>query len=114
MQAVCRIVGAGRDQFNRIAAEHREIAKILLPDRQVPRIVGVAFGTIAELMTAERILWRGGDIETVIHFDAVALHVELAQQSTDSKENAAGIVADDEEHRVGSAGFKREMITLGG
>ncbi len=63
MRAVGVVVGAGRDQLDGVGAEERQLADVTLPLRQVPGVVGIRLGTIAELVAAERVLRRRGQIE---------------------------------------------------
>ena len=56
--AVGGVVRARGDQLDGVGAEDGQIADISLPLRQVPGVVGVGLGTIAELVAAERIPWR--------------------------------------------------------
>ena len=60
VRAVGIVVRAGRNQLDGIAAEDRQVAEVLLPDRQVPGVVGIGLGAVAELVAAQRILGGGG------------------------------------------------------
>src|SRR5713226_7351747 len=54
MRTLSLIIGARWYQFDCVAAEDGEVAKVLLPSGQVPGIVGIAFGPVTELMSAQQ------------------------------------------------------------
>src|SRR5439155_25953899 len=112
MRTVAVIVRARWDQLDRVAAKDRQVAKVLLPDGQVPGVVRIALGAIAELVSAQRVLGRGRDVQTVVHAYTAALQVKLAQQPPDPEQYPARIVADHEDHRVGLAMLDRHLVTL--
>ena len=114
MRAVGVVVRARRDQFDGVATKHGQVAKILFPGWKVPGVVGMGFGPVAELVSAQRIFRRGDDLQIIRDRHAAALHAKLAQQSADAKQHAAGIVADDENVGVRLARFDQELKTFGG
>ena len=63
VRAVGGVVRPGRNQLDRVRAEDREVADVLLPHRHVPRVVGVGFRPVAELMAAQSDLWGRDDVE---------------------------------------------------
>src|SRR5438445_13732447 len=95
MRTISVIVGARRDQLDGIAAENGQVAKILLPNGEVPGIIGIAFGAVTELMSAQGILGSAGDVEIVAYGDAAPLQVKFAQQSADTEQNPARVIAND-------------------
>ena len=99
MRAVGVIVGTGRDQLDGIGAEDRQLADVALPLGQVPGVVRVGLGTIAELMTAERILGCRGQVEPLRQRHLARAHAQRAQEPADAEEHPAGIVADDQHRR---------------
>ena len=63
VRAVGVVVGARRDQLDRVGAEDRQVADVLLPHRHVPRVVGVGLRPVAELVAAKGDLRRRDDGE---------------------------------------------------
>ena len=113
MRAVGGIVRSGWDELNRVRAEDREIADVLLPHRHVPRVVGVGLRAIAELMAAQRDLRGRDDVEAGGNSDGAALHAQLAQQSSDAEEHAAGVRAKDEHgRRTASSRVERDAVSF--
>ena len=55
MRAIGVVIRARRDHLDGIGAEDREIADVVLPLGQVPGIIRVGLGPIAELVPAERV-----------------------------------------------------------
>ena len=65
MRAVRLIIRSRRHQFDGVRAEHRQIANILIPGRDIPGIVGIRFGPITELMSTDCDLGRRGYVEAI-------------------------------------------------
>jgi hypothetical protein len=55
MGAVGRVVGTGRDELDGIGAEDGQLADVPVPLSQVPGVVGVGLGQLAELVAAQRV-----------------------------------------------------------
>ncbi len=87
------VVAARRNQLDRVAAEHGQVAIVLLPLRQIPGVVAVGLGPIAKLMPTQRILGRSGHIEIAVERDLVRVEVQLAQQVANAKQHAPLVVA---------------------
>ncbi len=104
VRAVGRIVRPGRDQFHDVGAEDRQVADGLLPLGDVPAVIGVGLGAIAHLVAADRIARGTGDLEGRGEPDAIALHAQLAQQSSDAEEHTARVIA---QHDDGGPMFLR-------
>ncbi len=113
MRTVAVIVRARRDQLDGVATEDDEVAEVLLPRGQVPGVVGMGLGPVAELMPTQRILGRGGDVQFIREGRTAALHVQFAQQSANAKQHAARIVTDDEYPRTRRAALDAEPVAFG-
>ncbi len=100
MRTVRVVVGTRRNELDRIAAEDGQVADVLLPLGQVPGIVGIRFGPIAKLMTANRHGRRGRHLQRSRQHDPIARHLEGAKQFPNAEENTARIVAGNENHRA--------------
>ncbi len=101
MGAVGIVVGPGRDQLDRIRPEDGQIADIALPLRQVPGVVRIRLGAIAQLVAAERELRRRGQVERPWQRHMARTHAQLSQEPADAEEDAAGVIAGDQ-HRRGA------------
>src|SRR3954447_20607215 len=60
MRTVGLVIRARRNQFDGVRTEHREVANVLIPDWNVPRVVGIRLWAIAKLMAPQRVFRRGG------------------------------------------------------
>src|SRR6266566_2625611 len=112
MRTVGIVIRAGRNQLDCVAPENGEVAIVLLPDRQVPGVVRMSLGPVTELMAAQGIPGRGGNVQMIVHRHAASLHVKLAQQSADAEQNAPRIVADDEDDWVELFSLDRNLIAF--
>ena len=52
MRAIRIVVGARREQLDRVTTKDGELADVAFPLRQIPAAVGVGFGAVGELMAA--------------------------------------------------------------
>ena len=101
MGAVGIVVGARRNQLDGVCSEHGKVPDILLPHGNGPAIVGVGFGAIAELVTAQPVMRGGFDVNIGIGGDAALPHMQSAEQVADAEENATRVVACDGDNRRG-------------
>ena len=74
MRAGFGIVRTRRNQLHRVAAKDGQVANILLPDSQIPRVIRMGLGTITELMPAKLVSWSAGDFEIRRQRDAAVDH----------------------------------------
>ena len=79
-------------QLGRVGSEDSEIADILFPKRDRPSVIRIGFRTIAELVAAQRVLRRGGDVQIVRDGDLSTTHVHLAQQPANPEQHAPRVV----------------------
>ena len=100
MRAVGVVVGPGRNQLDGVGAEDGQVADVPLPLRQVPAVVGIGLGAVAELMAAEGIPRARFDLERRRQQDAALGRPQLAEQPADAEEHAACVVAGDEDGRA--------------
>ena len=113
MRAVGRVVGARRQQLDRVGAEDRQVADVLLPHRHRPGVVRIRLRAIAELMSAQAVLRSAGDVQNSRDEHPPPGDSQLAQQPTDAEQHSARIVAGDhDDWRFGVDDAK--AITLGG
>jgi hypothetical protein len=98
--AVGVVVRARGDQFDGVGAEDSEVAEIALPLVEVPAVVGVGLGAIAQLVPAQGMARRGREPESRREEDPPPRHPQLAEQPPDAEEHAAWVVADDEDRAV--------------
>src|SRR5580765_3196834 len=89
MRAVRVVVGAGRNQFDGIAAEDRKVAKVLFPLWKVPGVVGIGLWTEAELMAAQLHLRGACSGKSILQAHTAGSHLQLPKQSPHSKQNSA-------------------------
>ena len=113
MRTVRVIIRTWRDQLDGVAAEDGEVAIVLFPDGQIPGVIGMGFRPVTELMAAQRIFGRGGNIHVVVHRHATALHVQFAQQPPDAEHQPARIVADDKDRRTRRPASDTKPVALG-
>ena len=100
VRAVACVVAARRNQLDGVAAEHGQVAIVLLPLAQVPGVVTVGLRPIAELMPAQRISGRAGFAPAVGDARGAALHPHLAQQTSDPEKHPAVVVPPGCEYRI--------------
>src|SRR6266567_6842181 len=100
MRTLSFIIGARWYQFDCVAAEDGKVAKVLLPGGQVPGIVGIAFGPVTELMSAQRVLGGGSHVQFLGQRHTPAPHLKFAQQSADPEQPSPCVIADDEDRRT--------------
>src|SRR5258706_1479812 len=112
MRAVGVIVRAGWYQLDGIAAKDSQVAKVLLPHRQIPGIVRIAFWTEPQLMSAQREPGCAGDGQIIIHGRTATLHVHFPKQSADAEKNTPRIVSDDIDRRVWASTIDENLVTL--
>src|SRR5947209_4508102 len=104
MGAVGIVIGARRDQLDSVRAEHSQVTDVLVPKGQIPTVVRIGLGSIAELVAA-KFKFRGRDkLRMVNQRYLAARQVHLAQQPADAEQHPARIVADDKYCWRGSAG----------
>ena len=103
MRAAGVVVGTRRDQLDGIGTEDGQVAEVTLPLGQVPGVVRIGLGTIAQLMTAERISRCRGQVEPLRQGHVARAQSQRAQKPADTEEHAPGIVADDQNRRRASA-----------
>src|SRR5262249_47402973 len=113
MRTVGSIIRTRRYQFDSIASENSEIAEILLPDGHIPRIIRIALGTIAELVTTQGIFWRAREIQTICQSHVASLHVQFTQESSDAKQYASRIISDHKDCRIPPPRFNAYTIAFG-
>src|SRR5439155_20380372 len=105
---------ARRDQLDGVRAEHRQVTDVLLPEGEIPAVIRIGFGSIAELVAAK---FKFGGRDKLRMFNQrylAARQVHLAQQPADAEQYPARIVANDEHRRRGSAGVVlNNGVTLG-
>src|SRR5438128_9863012 len=98
MRTVGIVIRARRDQLDRVGAEHGQVADVLLPEREIPAVVRIRLGSIAELMAANGVLGGGSNAEIVGKGYLASSQMHFAQQPADAKQHSARIVADNK-HR---------------
>ena len=63
MKAVGIVVRSRRNQLNGVGSKCNQVAIILLPLVDIPGIVGICFGAIAKLVTANLGFWRRNNFQ---------------------------------------------------
>ena len=106
------VVRARRNQLDGIAAKHHEIAKVLLPALDVPRIVRIGLGSVTELVSAQPVSRSRRDAQLVRQTDGARFHPQTAQQMSDAEQHAARVVADDHYCRRAWALLDPDPITF--
>src|SRR5436190_17178935 len=101
------------DTFDDVDAEERQLADVLLELRGVPRVVRVGLRAIAELMAADGIGGRGGEIEGRVEPEIAARPVQLAQEAAGTEERAAWVGAGNPDHRRRAVVLHGEAEALG-
>ena len=113
MRAVGVVVGARRDQLDRVGAEDGQVADVLLPHRDGPAVVGVGLGPVAELMTAQsRVPASSTGARARRQADGAAVEAQLAQQAADAEEHAALVGAGHRDVRRVAAGAAGNLKAL--
>src|SRR4029077_15942806 len=110
--AIGSVVGARWYEFDGVAAEHGEVAVILLPSGQIPSVIGVALGAIAELVSAQRVFGGRSHIQVIVHGHTARAHLQLTEQSADAEQDAPGIMADDINYGARSIPPNAKLVTL--
>ncbi len=95
VRAVGGIVGARRDQLDGIAAKDRKVADVLLEDGDGPSVIRIRFRTVAQLVAAQRVARRARFREAIGKSDGTAGNAQFAQESADTEQDAARVVAGD-------------------
>ena len=89
VRTVGGVVGSRWDEFNGVGAEDSEIADVLFPHRNIPRVVRVRLRPIAKLMAPQRDLRSGDDREVSRRLQIAARHPQLTEQAADAEEHSA-------------------------
>ena len=80
MRAVIGIIRARRDQFDRIGAEDREIADVLIEHLHRERVVGIHLRTVSQLMAAQTQAGSSRHLQSIFNLqDMSALHAHVPQ-----------------------------------
>ena len=82
-----------RDVLNAVDAEQRELADVLLELRDGPGVPGVRGRTIPELVAADRVRRRAGDVERRVELERALGPSDLSQEMPDTVERAPGVRA---------------------
>ena len=85
----------------------------LLPLAQVPRAVGVGLVAVADLVTAQGIPGSRGNVERLGEVDAVQTEAKLAEEASYPEQNAALVVAGDEDEVALAEARGAEGVGLG-
>ena len=92
MRARKVVVGAWRQDLDRVGAEERELADVLIELLRAPGVVGIGLGAVAELGAAQPHARHGGEAEWRRE-DGVAAQLERAEETADAVEQAPRVGA---------------------
>ncbi len=94
MRALIGVVRTRRYQFDRVRAEDRQVAYVLVVHLDRERIVRIHLGAVSELMAAQLQAGRSRSLEFVFHLqNASALHPQIAQQVPHAEQHPARVIA---------------------